>query len=219
MKKIIVSIILLLSVTQSAFADTCSKSLTGLFNSYQATKLCSTFIGTGSATTVAGNLVFSAAAAKIIPGATSLTFRNNADNASNIAITDAGAVTIRSALTVNAGGLSVNAGGIASSGNLTNTSGDVILSTSGNTISVQEATASTACMGVATPNGTTNVTVTTSCAVSGARVFYTRVGAVTNMGPISTTTNPNGTNFTFASTSGTDTLASSVVYLIVKESA
>lgn len=97
--------------------------------------------------------------------------------------------------------------------------GDVIFSRSGRTISLQEATASTACMGVATPNGTTNVTVTTSCAVTGARVFYSRVGAVTNMGTISTTTNPNGTSFTFASVNAADTLASSVVYMIVKEAA
>jgi len=74
-------------------------------------------------------------------------------------------------------------------------------------------------MGVATPNGTTSVTVTTSCAVTGARVFYSRVGAVTNMGTISTTTNPNGSNFQFASTGASDTLASSVVWMIVKESA
>lgn len=45
--------------------------------------------------TVSGNLTFSTAAAKIIPGATSLTIRNNADSASNIAITDAGVVTLR----------------------------------------------------------------------------------------------------------------------------
>lgn len=104
-------------------------------------------------------------------------------------------------------------------GNLTALTGDVIISTSGKTISIQEATAASACMGTATPNGTTNVTVTTSCAVSGARIFYSRVGAVTNMASISTTTAPNGTNFTFASTGATDTLASSVVWWIIKESA
>lgn len=45
------------------------------------------------------NLVFGAASAKIIPGATSFLFRNNADNATNLTITDAGAVTSRSTIT------------------------------------------------------------------------------------------------------------------------
>jgi hypothetical protein len=89
----------------------------------------------------------------------------------------------------------------------------------GTTISMQEATAASACMGVATPNGTTPVVVTTSCAVSGARVFFARAGAVTNMGTITTTTAANGTSFSFASTGASDTLASSVIYWIIKESA
>lgn len=97
--------------------------------------------------------------------------------------------------------------------------GNVSLPASGSTIALQEATPSTACMGTATPNGTTNVTVTTSCAVSGARVFFSRTGAVTNMASISVTTAPNGTNFTFASTGASDTLASSVVWMIIKKSA
>lgn len=48
---------------------------------------------TGNAT-LAANLVFSAASAKIIPGATSLLVRNNADSASNISILDSGAITL-----------------------------------------------------------------------------------------------------------------------------
>jgi len=96
--------------------------------------------------------------------------------------------------------------------------GDIVFSGSGQTLSIQEATATTACMGVATPNGNTPVAITTSCATTGARVFYSRVGAVTNMGTITTTTAPSGTGFSFASTGASDTLASSVIYLIVKES-
>lgn len=49
---------------------------------------------------VSGNLTFSTEAAKIIPGATSLTFRNNADSANNISITDAGAIGLRSSVTI-----------------------------------------------------------------------------------------------------------------------
>jgi len=47
---------------------------------------------------ISGNLTFSSAAAKIIPGATSLTLRNNANNADNILIADAGGVTFRAGL-------------------------------------------------------------------------------------------------------------------------
>lgn len=97
--------------------------------------------------------------------------------------------------------------------------GDVSLPKSGSTIALQEATPSTACMGTATPNGTTNVTVTTSCAVTGSRVFFSRTGAVTNMASISVTTAPNNTSFQFASTGASDTLAGSVVWMIIKESA
>lgn len=95
--------------------------------------------------------------------------------------------------------------------------GDIVLSGSGQTLHLQEATASTACMGTATPNGTTPVSVTTSCAVTGSRVFYSRAGAVTNMGTITTTTAANGTSFSFASTGASDTLASSVIWLIINE--
>jgi hypothetical protein len=55
-------------------------------------------VTTGDVTITAGNLKFGAASAKIIPGATSILFRNTGDSASNIAITDAGAVTFRAGL-------------------------------------------------------------------------------------------------------------------------
>ncbi len=42
-----------------------------------------------------GNVILSAASAKIIPGSTSLLFRNNADSADNLTISDAGLVTLR----------------------------------------------------------------------------------------------------------------------------
>lgn len=43
-----------------------------------------------------GFLIFTTAASKVVPGATSLAFRNNADSADNIFIADGGAVTFRS---------------------------------------------------------------------------------------------------------------------------
>jgi len=55
------------------------------------------------------NLYFTAASAKIIPGATSLLFRNNADSATNLSITDAGDVSVRAGLfAANAGSQTVN---------------------------------------------------------------------------------------------------------------
>lgn len=48
--------------------------------------------------TISGNLTFSSASAKIIPGATDLTIRNNADNANNLYINDAGLLSIRNNL-------------------------------------------------------------------------------------------------------------------------
>lgn len=51
--------------------------------------------------------------------------------------------------------------------------GDVALSTSGGTLSLQEATSAAKCMGSGTHNGTTAVTVSTTCATTGSRVFIT----------------------------------------------
>jgi hypothetical protein len=51
----------------------------------------------------ANGLALSAAASKIVPGATSLSLRNNADDANNLLISNAGAVTVRSVLTLTGG--------------------------------------------------------------------------------------------------------------------
>lgn len=66
-------------------------------------------ITAGNLAVTAGNLTFAAASAKLIPGATSFLIRNNADSADNVAITDAGAVTVRAGLTVSAGTTAVQA--------------------------------------------------------------------------------------------------------------
>lgn len=52
------------------------------------------------AVVMASTLTFSTAASKIIPGATSMSLRNTADNADNVLISDAGNVTVRGAITV-----------------------------------------------------------------------------------------------------------------------
>lgn len=84
----------------SAFAPLRAGDIAGIAGS---------FSGAVSAT----QLTLSTAVSKIIPGATSLSHRNNADNADNLLISDAGAVTTRSTLTVTAGGLTVSAGATA----------------------------------------------------------------------------------------------------------
>lgn len=65
----------------------------------QAVKVASTGV------TVAGSLVMSTAASKLVPGATSFSHRNNADSADNLLISDAGVVTVRASLTVTGGGI------------------------------------------------------------------------------------------------------------------
>lgn len=50
--------------------------------------------------TLAGRLLITPAAAKILGGATSLSLRNNADSADNVLVADAGLVTLRNALSV-----------------------------------------------------------------------------------------------------------------------
>lgn len=52
-------------------------------------------VTTGNVTVTAGNVVLGAAASKIVPGATSLSLRNNADSADNLLLTDAGVATVR----------------------------------------------------------------------------------------------------------------------------
>lgn len=58
-----------------------------------------TSLGTLTSIVTSGALNITATASKIIPGATSLALRNNADNADNILIADNGNVTIRGTLT------------------------------------------------------------------------------------------------------------------------
>ena len=61
-------------------------------------------------------LLFGAAVSKLVPGATSFSIRNNADNADNLLISNAGAATVRAGLTVTAGGETITAGGLTVTG-------------------------------------------------------------------------------------------------------
>lgn len=227
MKKIFLSIVLILALANQVRADTkatVASSLIGLGVSSHVASYLSDQI-TGNATLVNNQF---------------LQARNAADNANLdvIRVTSGDATQINTKAStnmnfsvngttefqvsddvINLTGAATEVQGNGGSGSFGIRATQVSLPLSGETISVQEATPASACMGVATPNGTTPVTVTTSCAATGARVIYFRVGAVANMASISTTTAPNGTSFSFASTGGTDTTASSVGYLIIKESA
>lgn len=100
---------------------------------FLAEKACT--IAAGGLTLTADDLTFGATNSRIIPGATSLALRNNANSASNIAITDAGAVTIRAGVTVTTGGATITAGGLTvtdtgitlTAGNFNLTVGDIVM--------------------------------------------------------------------------------------------
>jgi len=65
---------------------------------------------------IGSSLTISTAAGKIIAGATSLSIRNNADSADNFKILDAGSATLRSTLTITAGGVVLTDDGITFNG-------------------------------------------------------------------------------------------------------
>jgi hypothetical protein len=71
----------------------------------------STITGTlsGVTTLTASSFACSSAVGKLVPGATSFAFRNNADSADNLQVTDAGAVAVRGTLAVTAGVLTLSA--------------------------------------------------------------------------------------------------------------
>lgn len=60
---------------------------------------------------------------------------------------------------------------------VTASTGGFTASTSGGTLSLQEATAGAKCMGSVTATGATAVTVATTCATTGARIFISRSSA------------------------------------------
>lgn len=69
-----------------------------------------------------GPLIMQSVVSQIIPGVTSFAIRNNANALDNVLVSDAGAVTIRSGLTITASGETITAG------NLTLTAGNLVFS-------------------------------------------------------------------------------------------
>ncbi len=57
---------------------------------------------------------------------------------------------------------------------VTATNGDIVASTSGKTLRLQEATAAAKCMGTLTCNGASDVVTSTTCAETSSRIFLTR---------------------------------------------
>ena len=68
--------------------------------------------GTSLSLSATAALTFTDASAQIIPGATSLLFRDTANAATNLSITDAVAVTVRAGITITTGGLAITAGAV-----------------------------------------------------------------------------------------------------------
>lgn len=155
-----------------------------------------------SPTLKVSQLTLTAATSKIVPGATSLSLRNNADSADNVLISDAGAVTIRSTLTQNgqvqitstsAGQLTVRYDGsnnlgidVSSAGLVTyNAAGasaghsfsDLITATAGLTVSSGQTLTLTG----ATITGLTAASVAAGTFPAGAFVFAGAVSGVTTL--------------------------------------
>lgn len=123
----------------------------------------------------------------VIPVATSKALSVTVGGTEKMAMAASGAVTHAAGIT-------------ATTGDITATAGEFIASTSGKTLALQEATGAAACSGTATANGTTAVTVTTTCATTGSRIFISATsdgtGAAANdQGACWTTNIVNGTSF------------------------
>lgn len=70
---------------------------TGTYGIYQVSTDANVF---GGGVSVGGNLTLTTAVSRIVPGATSLSLRNNANNADNLIIVDAGDATLRGSFTM-----------------------------------------------------------------------------------------------------------------------
>lgn len=73
--------------------------------------------------------------------------------------------------------------------------GDVILNTTGQTVAIDSGTAASACAGTGTHNGTTPVTISTTCAATGARIFFVDTSEPTATSGCWVTNIVNGTSF------------------------
>lgn len=75
-----------------------------------------------------------------------------------------------------AGVVTAAAGFTATTGDIIATAGDISIVATGKTIEFESGTAASACIGNSTFNGTTAVTISTTCATTGSRIFLSMTG-------------------------------------------
>ena len=118
----------------------------------------------------------------------------------------------------------VTADAISSSGSVTITgssahadiqNGSVLFRASGRTIFLEDDTASSSCLGTATLNGTSAVTVSTTCITAGDKVFLTRTSETSATGNAFVSNIVNGVSFDIDSDTASDD--STVNWFIVKQ--
>ncbi len=85
-------------LTVTAGGANITGGITGTLNTAAQPNVTS--VGTLTSITTSGNISLTAASTKILPGATPLSFRNNADSADNLLIVDAGDITARTKITM-----------------------------------------------------------------------------------------------------------------------
>lgn len=105
-----------------------------------------------------------------------------------------GSATLASALKLN-NAKKATFGGIILS-NAAAGAGDVAFTNSGNTLSIQEATAGAACSGTVTANAATPVVTSTTCWTTGSRVFLTKTSTSAVNGSCYISSTSNGVSFT-----------------------
>lgn len=76
---------------------------------------------------------------------------------------------------------------------------DVNITTTGKTVAIQEATSASKCMGTLTANGATPVVTSTTCALTGSRIFLTRTSAETGTTDAYISAISNGVSFSVTS--------------------
>lgn len=147
-------------------------------------------------TLTTGSLTFGTAVSKIVPGATSISHRNNADSADNLLITDTGAVTIRSNLTVSSGTHTIT-GNLFVTGQVKGTSGIGFLSANASatadTISLSHTGTTTGAISISLPNTGGGTLFGTESSVGGsllgASTAYSTVLGTTTAVPLILFTN------------------------------
>lgn len=180
----------------------------------------------------AGRILVTSAVGKIIPGATSISLRNNADSADNLIITDAGLVTLRGGVSFNAAGsillstavgkiipgvtsislrnnadgadnLLITDAGVITTRSTLNSGGDITMTGAGKKVTYSSTGGGGASAGTFVCNGAADVTVTTSAAAVGMVVS---IGLNTVGGTVGAipkvTTITAGASFTVAGTAG-----------------